>query len=471
MMARQIEYEIERDVGERGMETPVGISQPLPFSSLRIAQRVWGNQRVGQLLRQQGAGQGRGWPAGGGGKVLQRKIGFEFETWGHAVIRKNSLQAALDEEVKPQKHNRRVPQEALPPGIEKAFDKTVIGKAKNFVFMGDDYYSEIVTRAIDEKNSSLDELMEIIGEVRAFAEKINVEGVLPLNQLPYIQEQKAVIYNKSGEKVQPAHYLLDARVGRGMFFNPHVTLGVRKLGLSHLIEVLGRAPAKGERAPQAEEMLSGQEEANLLGFDQSKGGQPYQQAFAHAGQFMRLIRKLSLLEEARGFLHLLALIMGGSKVGFESKDEALERRIIKYQLPILTRTSPGEAFLSLSQKEQQQLLKAQGKIVRHLVKVHGKQPLFAKNKGGISMERFIDGVFKGGNPLYDITQETSIGELRKENEDALRRYGIKHSTDIGLGREGIIVELRRLGINLAPNELPSFAIAAFRLAQIVNQEK
>lgn len=424
-------------------------------------------------------------PAG----AVQRKIGFEFQTVGAGAFH----QLSETQQPKPTKF--------------KQLEKTKFYNGPGYNLESDEGDFEFVTGPFDETNDGFQALQLTLRHMAALAAGMRNKNII-VDTDTFTGDGLSL----NGEANQ--HIRNVSMVGKSMQADPQTTVGIKLDQLFNLASLLSRAPARqnvsdpSTVAPAGPSVRTAGQVASEIGWKQ--GGQldpgaQYQELIQAAVALVSRFDDIS--PKMKGFMLLVAqYIAAGKKMANPDKPAWMA----KFWLPMLSRTDIADVFATLSREDRQTFtgwLEQPG-----FYQALGVQPgddLFpatTKNAGmqwekitegfKLGVQEWLVGLTEGADltalfgSLGDISNEPFAGPGHeywlgegglREKQDARARYmgsgynpRMNSSTDIGgqaqdPSRTGVVMELRKLGAKLHPEEWEKFAIDVFSLIFLLNR--
>jgi hypothetical protein len=418
-----------------------------------------------------------------GSKAIQRKVGFEFQTYDSVTY--------YDKEDADRDLGRSV------IGVGAGFSVTSDGGAtKNEI--------EIITAAVEETSDGRAALVTQMGLISALAAGIahdkQVDTLTP-DIVKWEERSKGLLFRVKGGSEGLVH------------FHPQASVGVRFGKITDLIAHASSAPffAGGKEENKEEgtipKTLETEVKSGTPGSGGSAGklvraigwsGKADQRAFRDASaQGVRNAKKdfEGTSPDLTGFASIL---YGFAAVSAAENIKPNDPAYAKYFMPFMLRLGLLPHYNALS-KDDRELLRAKiqkGVLATPFLPAICKE--FAGEAGSDNEEAGSDNeeAKSEGKPKAHPTIGAILDKL--ENTIALRdadeyydygdedyagyganavdfrgKLGMKDETDIGRSdteetRTGAIIELRKLGNDVKPEQLPGFALAVFDLIRLIN---
>lgn len=450
-------------------------------------------------------------------QLVQRKIGFEFQTSGTNTIFKN---IKTDKKVN--------------DGKKEYYE------GPGFTIEGDEGDLELVTVPFDETESGFQEMAMVFSYMEVFANSIEGKNI-PLTHLSnYFASITPIEGNLEGKE----DVILS--VQEKILTDPQTTVGIELSKLIDLAELLSNAKTRGsaylsdkedESGKKVKKLKTDETTSPMLGQEATKENLANNigwKAFEHK-LFQDLVKKAKedvdskfpkSSESLKGFLFLISMYSkaGADYEAFNKEKKYSTPANAKFAIPMMSRTNLADIFLKLPLEDKKFFMEHWQKIAGEF---GGDQSLFSSGLGWehynskFSINDWLDNIrpdtpeseepgldfaaaYEGlgdisnrpfspkegslpahevNRPAYKATDEFSADLFIQNKTNARARYGLGtekmlESTDIGKATdggknrtEGLIIELRKLGAKLTANEWWPFASDVFKLTVMVNQGK
>ena len=422
---------------------------------------------------------------------IQRMIGFEFQTaMTPTGFYKDKESADAGEKPNLNQH------------------KMEYFQGQGFTVEGDEGELELVTDPFPETEDGMTQVMTTLQAMVTFATAVTGQ-VMPLEELG---RQFGFSQIKKGP--EGAHF----KGASPIQADPQVTAGISMSKIYEMGELLANAqtrkklPKEGasqeEAGSQDLSQMNKQELADTAGF----------KAFQHKIFQKEVIGKAQetvaanfgdYSPELKSFLFMVGqYILGGQQKPYKGLDNPL---YAKFTLPMMSRTNIADLFQLLPESDKAIFAQQKDQLAGAFLGegASGTQGLFPAEMGvgedenhfgenlrsNFSIDTWLDKMVpsENGEAGTDLSaQYESLGDisnqsfhqmdLADQNIDDRKQYlakkegnrekYLKHldsSTDIGEGQQGAIIEFRKLGAKLQPQEWLKFAEAVFRLVVMVNK--
>lgn len=363
-------------------------------------------------------------------QAVQRKVGFEFQAYNSVTFRDVN--------------------DHLTPLV----GGSTVGNGAGFYVEADhghtDNEVEIVTTAVDETHAGRATLQEQMQLIQALAGGIAHNA--PVNALA--AGGVHWLHN-----IQNYHFDVNGHV----HFHPQSTVGVRFEKIAELIDYATRAPFLTGGAPVGGGGLAHQDDPKAAHAQQiGWSGQVDQQAFRQAWATGLANARHDLQGASDNAISFAAILYGFAEV---TSMDLVPNDIgyAKYFMPFMLRLGLLPHYGTLNQEDIAAL-----QHIRHEVR---NMP-FLPNNGEIFDPATIQQILQylgEGQDIQDHVFVVGYGGYAP-NGAAL---GMNSATDIGVDdtgqqRAGAIIELRKLGNDVTPDQLSAFALAAFDLIRAIN---
>lgn len=366
--------------------------------------------------------------------IVQRKIGLEFQAYDSVTIK------------------------PIKPGSLK--DK-VFGKSTGFTIEKDQgagigFELEIVTSAVEETDDGRDKLEKLMDQIEVITSKIKHEMLLS-----EAFEGQDIEWVKKPENFQFI-------VNESVHFHPQATVGVKYEKISDLIDVLTSAnfmtggevvnvDGTSHTTEQIDESFLDQ--INEIGWSGMHNQRPFKGAWktglCKAKTFMK-----GQSNKAVSFVAILYCLaeVSQSKIITIKENQSL----FKYFMPLCFRMGLRPFYKSLTANERN--------LIHILIPddVLGAQVMPKGDNAQVKLSiRELLELLRNGKDLQDkVPGLPGYGQTQR-----IKEFGLSNMSDIGSSdRDGALIELRKLGNDVPPNKLKTFALAVFDLVKAINSD-
>ncbi|MEM6829010.1 MAG: hypothetical protein AAF551_00750 [Bacteroidota bacterium] len=309
---------------------------------------------------------------------------------------------------------------------------------------------EIITYAVDETNEGRRRLIAQMRGVVALANEIQdvkdgrTVSTFATDNIIWINQTRNAYFHVKNDSVH---------------FHPQATIGVKFEKIADLVGVLTKSPfmsqgkpLEGERLQRIPFLNRKQALAQKFGWSGKQDQQLFREVWA------RGLRNAK--EQFAGVLGAtpkvisFATILNGIAASATSEFDLEHGGVFKYYMPFFFRLGLNPHYSSLNEVEKEVLK-------RHLPEAI-KEASFVLGNWRFNIGEMLNELEEGRDLNQHVYKDDPL-KFGMENND--KDIG---SSDTEDRREGALIELRKLGNDVRPDQLMSFALAVFDLVRMIN---
>ena len=362
------------------------------------------------------------------GAPIQRKVGFEFQAYDSVYF------------------------ESEKKSILSCLSAGILGEAKGMFKVEPDVGKkdeemEIITEAVEETDAGRVELLNQMNKITDLTCAIkNGEKLKNLNA-------GGVTWNNNADE-----YVIT--VNQSVHFHPQATVGIKFENIANLIDVLTKAPyltagrsvSGSQYAGEGDSKTAFTPFTDKIGWSGKEDQRPFKTSWAQGlkkaqHDFPRASAKLMSFVAILYCFAEDSIKTGKTNVG-----------IFKYHMPLLFRRGLLPHYQSLTEDEKAELKNISSEVLNAKV---------AATENDTITEL-----------LGKLKEDTDFNKMGYRTKSFMY-FGMKSESDIGISdsesqtepdkrRQGALIELRKLGNDVPPDQLKSFALAVFDLTQMIN---